>query len=263
MANVVGGVLILLAIVVFVVCLAGLVKPSWLTLSKSKGGTPPSRLFIALGLVLLPLMLFFTGGALLDPPQVEATSPVQAAPQTADAPAITTQPATELEPKQPATPESEPEQATLGFTLKEFQKRLNTQFKSVDLPWNANSMEVKKGPVNDVYKLVAGTGYMVAVVNKAGFVTDVHTGLAGGSGAEAEAEAADGLILLGLVAGAATDGATRSEIGKAFSGLLEKTMANIDKPNAAVQKINVGNRTYSATANRQLGFTLSISPQEP
>lgn len=118
--------------------------------------------------------------------------------------------------QQAAEPAIEPH----GITLKEFKKRCNTLAMSMDLPWNADSMEMSKGPVNDTDKLVAGT---VAVVDKTGFIADVHTGLAAGDGANGEA--AERLILMRLVANTTTDGASHDEIGKAFASLMKKSWA--------------------------------------
>ncbi|MBD7961183.1 hypothetical protein [Comamonas avium] len=249
MSNVIGGVLLLLALVVAVMCLIGLIAPKWLKYSKT--GDAPKRSRIALVLLFVPIILLGIGGSLVDESAKESSASaeeIEKPSQAAVAPAVSDQQA------------AEPAAETLGITPKEFKKRFNTLAKSMDLPWNADSMEMSKGPVNDTYKLVAGTGYMVAVVDKNGFITDVHTGLAAGDGSGGDA--ADGLILMGLVANATTDGASRDDIGKAFASLMKKAMASIDKPNAAVQKISVGNRTYSATANRLIGFTLSIAPKE-
>lgn len=249
MSNVIGVVLVLLALLVFVMCLIGLIAPKWLKYSKT--GNAPKRSHIALALLFVPIILFGIGGVLIDDPAKESSASVAEVEQSSQA--VVAPAASE---QQTAEPDTE----TLGITLKEFQKRFNTLAKSMDLPWNANSMEMNIGPVNDTYKLLAGTGYMVAVVDKAGFITDVHTGLAAGDGTGGDA--ADGLIFMGLVANATTDGASRDEVGKAFASLMKKAMASIDKPNAAVQKISVGNRTYSATANRLIGFALSIAPKE-
>lgn len=89
MANLLGIVLILLAIVVLVVCVLGLIRPQWLAFSKD--GAHPSRLFIVVGLLLLPLMLFLTGSSLLDPPnlvtEIGVLVPTEAAPASLAQPA--------------------------------------------------------------------------------------------------------------------------------------------------------------------------------
>lgn len=150
-------------------------------------------------------------------------------------------------------------QQSLGMTAQEFQKRFNATASNAgaDIKIKSLNVQAKPGGVNDTFMHTAGNGYLVGVIDRQSKqLTALNMGLASGEGA------ADGLILLGVALNASTDGADASAIGKALSSLMSKAMADIEKPNAKPHEMRVGNRTYSASANKTVGLMLFVTPAQ-
>lgn len=149
--------------------------------------------------------------------------------------------------------------ATLGLTVSDFQQRFNSKAREVSASINANSLPLTSGTVNDTFNLSSGNGYVVGTVTKSGQIEGLLLGMGGGTGKQGES--VDGIILLTLAANAVTSDTAPKDVGDAIGDLLQKSMADLDQPSATKHTTKVGNRIYTASANRTTGFMLTISAQ--
>jgi hypothetical protein len=246
-----GGLLALAAILLFIICLIGLIFPR--LLKHPKTGTVPQRKHLAIFGLVVPLVMFAIGGSMLPKPQNDTDAQPQA---LADAAAPATTPATahSIEP----TP-TIPTIKTLGMTAQEFQKRFNATASNAGADIKIKRLNVQSKPdgVNDTFMHTAGNGYLVGVIDRQSKqLTAINMGLAGGD------DPADGLILIGTALHASTDDVEAGAIGKALSSLMSKAMADIEKPNAKLHEMRVGNRMYAASANKATGLMLFVTPAQ-
>lgn len=245
MSNVVGVVLVLLALVVFVMCLIGLISPKWLRFSKD--GTPPKRTHILLGMLFVPLVLFGIGGGLLDPVEDKG------APQTV---AANDAPKQEQAAPVPSAPPAQPVSKNLGITPDQFRTAYNGLITQIDKQLALPKLQVTDGSVYNTFTVqLSSAAHAVGTVEKqSGKLRELM--LIAGSGKTSDNMQTIAVLL--TAAHVTTQGATKEEISKAVSELTTQALTNSDKPGAKALTAVVGNREYVANASKLTGLMFSI-----
>ncbi len=255
MSNVIGGVLLLLAVVVAVMCLIGLITPKWLKYSKT--GDAPKRSRIALVLLFVPVILLGIGGSLIDKPAKEnnpsvAESTSDSQPKAASS--IQVQPASPAAVPTPAPKVAE--RKNLGMTAEEFRKAYNAVI--ADPKSRMQSLPISEGTVNDVAMFTMWNVYVNATVNKQ---TGKVQGLLMGMGKGEPEEAIRGLIVLVAAAQAATPGESKEKVANTIAELVQQAARQLEDDKAPSKKIILGDREFQASASQVVGLMISISPK--
>lgn len=250
MSNVAGVVLMLLAVLVFVMCLIGLISPKWLKYSKT--GDAPKRSHIAWTLFLMPLLLLGVGGSLLDPVEKQDT-PAAANTSTApdsSAPAISAV----------ADQVAKPARQTLGVQPEDFRKSYNALIGQVDKSWRVAEFDITQGSVNDTFTAKLGAAAsMVGSVDKATQKLISVTVIAGGGQGQDNLQS---IAVLMSTAHALTQGASKKEISDAVSTLVTAALDGMDQADTPMQSRTIGNRKLSATASNITGLMFFVSSAE-
>lgn len=244
MANLFGVLLILAAVVVFVLCLVGLVKPSFL--KRAKAETPPSRLKILLAGLLLPFLMFGLGGAFLDTSGTEATNQAQVVQQQAPLDVVAA-----------PIPESAPTAAlTMGVTPEEFRKSYNDVIGQIDRSWRVPEFDVTQGSVNDTFTAkLGGAASIVGTIDKPSKQLKSVMVIAGGGQGKDNMQTV--AVLMGIVHSLAQS-SSKEEINKAVTSVMNAALDGMNDANAKSQSVVLGNRKLSATASPITGLMFSV-----
>lgn len=148
----------------------------------------------------------------------------------------------------------------LGITPEEFRKAYNSQIGKIDKSWRIAEFDIGEGDVNNAFNAPLGkVAHIVGGVDKkTGNLTDLML-VVGGGKPEENLQAVAAML---TVAQSATQGASKQEISKAVTSLMQTALDNIDNPKIKPATANIGNRTYTFSASQMTGLMFVISDAE-